>query len=725
MFSKLETLLLGIALLGFATHGWTQDGTVIAWGDNRYGQTNVPSGLSNVVAIAAGEWHNMALRADGTLIGWGVNNAGQRDVPSDLTNVEVIATGGYHNLAVKADGTVRAWGQNEFGQTNVPAGLNNVVAVEGGWSHSVALKADGKVVAWGRNNEGQATVPFGLTNVVAIAAGEYHNLALKADGTVTGWGWNGFGQTTVPASLGNNVVAIAASGMHSLALKTDGTVTAWGWNGFGQTTVPAGLSDVATIAAGAEHSLAIKSDGTVVAWGANTAWKYNDPNCQIIGHPCEREYSGQVDVPAGLGNVVAIAGGNFHSVALRANSTSSPPVRLTLTKNISPAGSGSINAAPASGDGKYNSNTVVTLTAVPAANNIFTGWSGAATGTNNPIQITMNGDKTITATFAPAFTLTANLTVNVNPSSAGVVYATPPSLWNSYPAGTVVTLTAQPEGTNVFAAWYGDVSGVSNQIDVVMNTNKTVNALFNNPGKFVFQHTDRRLAVWFLQNTQRVAAALLNDGRPVGSNWRLTGAGDLDSNGSKDLFFRGTNGQLAIWLMDGNHRTSSVLWNTGQVVPVAWRLAGSDDFNSDGKADILWHNTRTGVLNVWLMNGITRTSAVRLTNTVGPLWRVAATANFDADNSPDIVFQRSDGRIAIWLMNGYVRGSSVLLRNGVTAGPGFVAVGVTDIDDDGNTDIVFQHADGIFKVWFMEGATFNREVTLSARVNGWKLRGVK
>ena len=328
MLPKLETLLLGIALLGFPGRGWTQDGTVIAWGDNRTGQSTVPAGLSGVVAIASGEWHNLAWRADGTVIAWGYN-AG---VPHDLGKVVAIGTGGYHTMAIKADGTVRAWGANDYGQINVPAGLSDVVAVKGGWVHSLALKGDGTVVAWGRNTEGQATVPADLNNVVAIAAGEYHNLALKSDGTVTGWGWNGLGQATVPHTVANNnIVAIAAGGMHSLALKADGTVVAWGWNEHGQATVPAGLSDVVAIAGGAEHSLALKSDGTVVGWGANDAWASNDPDCAFIGSPCPRIYSGQIDTPAGLNNVVAISAGVFHSLALKAENAVQAPSAPVLS----------------------------------------------------------------------------------------------------------------------------------------------------------------------------------------------------------------------------------------------------------------------------------------------------------------------------------------------------------------------------------------------------------
>ena len=360
-----------------------------------------------------------------------------------------------------------------------------------------------------------------------------------------------------------------------MALKSDGTVRAWGWNQYGQTDVPAGLSHVVAIKGGAEHSLALRSDGTVVGWGANDAWAESDPNCTYVGNHCPRKPCGQIDIPDGLSGVTAISAGNFHSIALKGKAASTSTARFTLTKNISPAGSGTINATPPGGDGKYASNTVVTLTAIPATNKVFTGWTGAVTGMGNPIHITMNGNKTITANFTAAPTNTVKLIVSANPSSAGSVTVSPSSATGKYTVGTVVTLTAQPNDGNAFAAWYGGASGISNQVTVTMNADKNVHALFNNPGKFVFQHSDSRLTAWFLQNTQRVATAPLNNGLRIGSNWQLAGAGDIDNNGSKDLFFRGNNGQLAFWLMNGNQKTSSALWNTGKIVPAAWYLVGS------------------------------------------------------------------------------------------------------------------------------------------------------
>ena len=62
------------------------------------------------VALAAGGYHSVALRADGTLVAWGNNDAGQTDVPAGLDRVVGITAGLYHNVALRADGTIRTWG---------------------------------------------------------------------------------------------------------------------------------------------------------------------------------------------------------------------------------------------------------------------------------------------------------------------------------------------------------------------------------------------------------------------------------------------------------------------------------------------------------------------------------------------------------------------------------------------------------------------------------------
>ncbi|MGI6587526.1 MAG: RCC1 domain-containing protein [Peptococcia bacterium] len=78
------------------------DDTVVAWGDNTYGQLNIPEGLSNVKVISAGYYHNLALKADGSVVAWGRDNYGQSTVPVEAqSGVIAIAAGGYHSLALK------------------------------------------------------------------------------------------------------------------------------------------------------------------------------------------------------------------------------------------------------------------------------------------------------------------------------------------------------------------------------------------------------------------------------------------------------------------------------------------------------------------------------------------------------------------------------------------------------------------------------------------------
>ncbi len=267
---------------------------IVAWGDNQKGQLNVPSGLSSVAAIAVGGSHSLALKADGTVTAWGGNDFGQTNVPAGLSNVVAIAAASSGSLALRADGTVVGWGN-----VTVPAGLSGVVAICADL-HNVALKSDGTVVAWGVNYFGSTDVPAGLNGVVAIACGNYNNLALKSDGSVVAWGSNIYGQTNVPAGL-TGVTAVAVSD-RGFALKSDRSVVIWGVGLYvGQTSMPAGVPSVAAISARYLGNLALMADGTVLGWGAPS-------------------------VPSGLGQVVAVAMGQIHALALRDASGTTAPV---------------------------------------------------------------------------------------------------------------------------------------------------------------------------------------------------------------------------------------------------------------------------------------------------------------------------------------------------------------------------------------------------------------
>jgi alpha-tubulin suppressor-like RCC1 family protein len=208
-----------------------RNGTVMAWGSNGMGELgngssswadDVPapvSGLSGVTAIAAGGDTSLALLNNGTVMAWGANEFGQlgdgsltqSDLPvavTGLSGVSSIAVGGA-SLALLNDGTLMAWGSNISGQLGIGTnmgpsecfplnfcsttpvavnGLEHVAAIAAGGGQSLALLSDGAVMAWGLNWDGQlgdgtvqsSYTPIavsGLSHATAIAAGENFTLA--------------------------------------------------------------------------------------------------------------------------------------------------------------------------------------------------------------------------------------------------------------------------------------------------------------------------------------------------------------------------------------------------------------------------------------------------------------------------------------------------------------------------------------------------------------------
>jgi alpha-tubulin suppressor-like RCC1 family protein len=326
---------------------FTTGNRVTQWGDTRSGLSPIPAGLSNIVAVAAGYYQSVALKATGDITAWGNSESGQTNVPVGLSNVVAVSAGVYHTLALRGNGTVIAWGRNDDGQTNVPAGLSNVIAIATGYHHSLALKDNGTIVAWGRNEYGQATIPIGLSNVVALAGGGYFSTALKANGTIHSWGENTSGQTNTPVGL-TNVVSVAAGGSHNLAVRLDGTAIAWGSQSF----VPLISESVVAVDAGFFHSMALSDDGTVIIWGPDN--------------------SGNTNVPAGLSNVVAIAAGGYHSVAL---ANLKPQA---LSQHISSVAARDLTIT-LSGTDPNNDRLTFRITDLPAAGSLYQ-WTPSGRG---------------------------------------------------------------------------------------------------------------------------------------------------------------------------------------------------------------------------------------------------------------------------------------------------------------------------------------------------------
>jgi len=146
----------------------------------------------------------------------------------------------------------------------------------------------------------------------------------------------------------------------------------------------------------------------------------------------------------------------------------------TLTVNV--VGNGTVTKNP--DKTVYNAGEQVTLTATPGPGATFVGWSGSVTGTQNPITITMDSNKTVTATFSGGQTQTYTLTVNVSPTGGGTVTKNPDK--TVYNSGETVTLTAIPANGYAFVNWTEGttVLGTNATLSITMTSNRTITANF-------------------------------------------------------------------------------------------------------------------------------------------------------------------------------------------------------------------------------------------------------
>lgn len=203
-----------------------------------------------------------------------------------MTDIIEIAAGSNHNLALDKDGTVWAWGYNGYGQlgnntatnSSLPVkvtGLTDAVSIAAGYYNSFAVRKDGSVWSWGHNAYGSlgnsntsnqyiprrvlggASGSQYLTDIVEVKAATYHTLALKANGTVYAWGYNGLGQLGSSGSDSYTPVQVVTGGQSSasgylekvvdidvssdddsgygtsIALTESKEVYGWGYSGYG------------------------------------------------------------------------------------------------------------------------------------------------------------------------------------------------------------------------------------------------------------------------------------------------------------------------------------------------------------------------------------------------------------------------------------------------------------------------------------------------------------
>lgn len=301
------------------------------WEWNRTEINAVEKDLDGTISVTTGKSHSVALKSDGTVLAWGDNTYGQlgngesggeSTIPIQvkglngegfLNEVKEIVAGDNFNMALKNDGTVVTWGQNAYGGRGAGVGkgdylsliltpllvknenqtntLSGITSISADGNHSLALSSTGTVYSWGSNGYGEAGIGcflhscslllfprqvLNISNVKEIAAGGFHSLALTKSGEVWGWGRTfekqlgsysaNQGAAVYPIKISelSGINSISAKGMHSVALSYNGLVFYWGWNKLPRQIE--NLSNVKDVSTGYLNGLALKNDGTVWEW---------------------------------------------------------------------------------------------------------------------------------------------------------------------------------------------------------------------------------------------------------------------------------------------------------------------------------------------------------------------------------------------------------------------------------------------------------------------------
>lgn len=180
------------------------------------GEVTTTTIVNPAVSVSCCDTVVVVLLSDGTVrIAEGTNHSYSQADIAQWTDIVAIAAGNYHLLGLTKDGTVVAVGSNLNGQCDTAA-IQNAVSIAVGDNHSLILHADGTVTALGNNIAGICNTD-GWSDVIAIAAGTLHSIGLKADGTVVALG-------NCDVTGWNDVVAIFSTATRAVAIKSDGTL---------------------------------------------------------------------------------------------------------------------------------------------------------------------------------------------------------------------------------------------------------------------------------------------------------------------------------------------------------------------------------------------------------------------------------------------------------------------------------------------------------------------
>jgi hypothetical protein len=195
-------------------------------------------------------------------------------------------------------------------------------------------------------------------------------------------------------------------------------------------------------------------------------------------------------------------------------------------------------------------------------------------------------------------------------------------------------------------------------------------------------------------------------------NWRLQGSEDFNGDGRPDILWRDyENGTYGVWLMNGTNRQSSV--TIGTTTDLNWQIQATGDFNGDGRPDIVWQHQTSGHTAIGLMAGTSVTQWVDLPRLPGTNLRLQGAGDFNHDGQLDLLLRNYlSGENLVWLMNGTTVADTVRITSGTNLDWTVQAVG--DFNGDRKADIFWRNvATGANVLWLMNSLTSHTSLLIA------------
>ncbi len=383
--------------------------------------------------------------------------------------------------------------------------------------------------------------------------------------------------------------------------------------------------------------------------------------------------------------------GTFNGTLRVQHNAAGSPADYPVSCNVGPASAPGYGSSPAPG------STLAPLGTTPgvAVPRTFT---VSETG-NAPLvvsSVTVSGGPALTV-GPPSFNIPdgggpVTVTVQCLSASVGVFGGTVTVTHNAAgsPASYPVSCSVHPPGT------HGD-----------LNQDQTPDLVFRS-------QSTGALSVWIMSGINIVQQTTTTPSTLADLNWKLQGTADLNGDGHTDLIWRqALSGKNVVWFMNQTTRTSGVFLNPDTLADQKWQIAGTGQFDGDGKWDLLWRNSVSGRNVVWTMDGVNRLAGQFTTPDTQPVdWQVAGTGDFDGDQKTDILWQRTtDGFMTVWFMDGLVRTgqADITPQLAPLAQGGWRIYAVEDYDGNGRPDLVFRNSQsGRLAIWFMDATGITR-----------------